>query len=189
MHAGIPAEAGREDRPLPEFILENDEFMEAFYKAHPHLVGPDEKDPKKQKGYPNLKFLQSCIQTVRRKPTSPGTSAPGGSGCSHHARRDLARYYPTYADFEPLDQRASRYPTSSSPCAWCRSKDDGTPDIDALNAEFSEDYLADKRNPRWVAKPTVAYLWARTVKCKNCRATIPLLKTRGCARRTRSACF
>jgi hypothetical protein len=32
-----------------------------------------------------------------------------------------------------------------------------------LNAEFSEGYLADKRNPRWVAKPTVAYLWARTV--------------------------
>jgi adenine-specific DNA methylase len=28
------------------------------------------------------------------------------------------------------------------------------------------------------AKPTVAYLWARTAICKNCRATIPLLKTR-----------
>ena len=27
-------------------------------------------------------------------------------------------------------------------------------------------------------KTTVAYLWARTVKCKNCRATIPLLKTK-----------
>src|SRR5271166_678948 len=27
-------------------------------------------------------------------------------------------------------------------------------------------------------KPSVAYLWARTVTCKNCRATIPLLKTR-----------
>ncbi len=27
-------------------------------------------------------------------------------------------------------------------------------------------------------KPTVAYLWARTVKCKNCRAIVPLLKTR-----------
>ncbi len=26
--------------------------------------------------------------------------------------------------------------------------------------------------------PTVAYLWARTLTCKNCRATIPLLKTR-----------
>jgi putative DNA methylase len=29
-----------------------------------------------------------------------------------------------------------------------------------------------------VVKQTVAYLWARAVKCKNCRATIPLLKTR-----------
>lgn len=55
---------------------------------------------------------------------------------------------------------------------------DGTPNIDALNGEFSEEYLADKRNPRWVAKPTVAYLWARTVTCTNCRATLPLLKTR-----------
>jgi putative DNA methylase len=27
-------------------------------------------------------------------------------------------------------------------------------------------------------KPTVAYLWARTVSCKNCRAVVPLLKTR-----------
>lgn len=27
-------------------------------------------------------------------------------------------------------------------------------------------------------KKTVAYLWTRTVRCKNCRATIPLLKTR-----------
>jgi len=25
-------------------------------------------------------------------------------------------------------------------------------------------------------KPTVAYLWARTITCKNCRATVPLLK-------------
>ena len=57
-------------------------------------------------------------------------------------------------------------------------KEDGTPDIDVLNAEFGKDYLADKRNPRWVAKPAVAYLWARTVTCKNCRATLPLLKTR-----------
>ncbi len=28
------------------------------------------------------------------------------------------------------------------------------------------------------SSPTVAYLWARTVRCKSCRATIPLLKTK-----------
>jgi adenine-specific DNA methylase len=32
--------------------------------------------------------------------------------------------------------------------------------------------------PMAEGKPTVAYLWARTVKCKNCRALVPLLKTR-----------
>jgi adenine-specific DNA methylase len=32
--------------------------------------------------------------------------------------------------------------------------------------------------PTVEGKPTVAYLWARTVPCKNCRASIPLLKTR-----------
>nr|WP_052890221.1 DUF1156 domain-containing protein [Thermogemmatispora carboxidivorans] len=31
-------------------------------------------------------------------------------------------------------------------------------------------------------RPTVAYLWARTMRCKNCRATVPLLKTRWLAR-------
>src|SRR5205823_914675 len=56
--------------------------------------------------------------------------------------------------------------------------DEGRPNVAAMNAEFGSDHLLDGRNPRWVAKPTVAYLWARTVKCKNCRATIPLHKTR-----------
>jgi adenine-specific DNA methylase len=32
-------------------------------------------------------------------------------------------------------------------------------------------------------QPTVAYLWARTVTCKHCRATIPLLKTRWLAKK------
>ena len=56
--------------------------------------------------------------------------------------------------------------------------DDGIAQLDPLNAEFNESYLKDPHNSRWVAKPTVAYLWARTVSCKQCRATLPLLKTR-----------
>jgi putative DNA methylase len=34
-------------------------------------------------------------------------------------------------------------------------------------------------------KPVVAYLWARTVACKNCRATVPLLKTRWLCKKDR----
>jgi putative DNA methylase len=36
-------------------------------------------------------------------------------------------------------------------------------------------------------KQTVAYLWARTVRCKNCRATIPLLKTRWLCKTAKNA--
>ena len=32
--------------------------------------------------------------------------------------------------------------------------------------------------PKIDGKPTVAYLWTKTVKCKNCRAAVPLLKTK-----------
>jgi len=64
-------------------------------------------------------------------------------------------------------------------------REDGAPDIDKLNSECAADYLTDLRNPRWVAKPTVAYLWARTVKCKNCRAVVPLLKTRWLCKKDR----
>ena len=39
--------------PLPDFILENEDFMEAFYKAHPHLVGKA-KRTKKQKDTPTF---------------------------------------------------------------------------------------------------------------------------------------
>src|SRR5690606_30517078 len=61
--------------------------------------------------------------------------------------------------------------------------DDGEPQIDVLNAGFDAAYLENPANPRWVAKPTVAYLWARTVSCKACRATVPLLKTRWLAKK------
>ncbi len=32
-------------------------------------------------------------------------------------------------------------------------------------------------------KPIIAYLWARTIECKNCRATVPLLKSRWIAKK------
>ena len=59
----------------------------------------------------------------------------------------------------------------------------GRVSVDDLNAEFDSLYLEEARNPRWIAKPAVAYLWARTAECGNCRAEIPLLKTRWLCKR------
>ena len=83
--------------------------------------------------------------------------------------------YPTYAEFEPLKPGID---FESQRMRLLDTDDDGVPLLDPLNTEFDATYLRDPRNPRWVAKPTVAYLWARTVTCKQCRATLPLLKTR-----------
>jgi len=99
-----------------------------------------------------------------------------GQWVLNQARQELARFYPVYADFEPVRGHHKVYEKKEMRRVPLRK--DGTPDTDALNRDFGKEYLRDKSNPRWVAKPTVAYLWARTVVCKNCRATVPLLKTR-----------
>ncbi|MDP2856916.1 MAG: DUF1156 domain-containing protein [Bacillota bacterium] len=49
--------------------------------------------------------------------------------------------------------------------------------IDGVRGELGKYY------PVVEGKTTIAYLWARTVRCKNCRATIPLLKTRWLSRK------
>jgi putative DNA methylase len=175
--------------PLPDFILHDEDFMRAFFE--------------KGKGYGKaetdaaLERLAGQLKKKRKKDREGGTQfsmhfggakddleadlawqvRAWGQWVLERARRDLARFYPIYADFEPLDKRAPK-PYERQAISLLPLKRDGTPDMDALNRGFSEEYLADKRNPRWVVKPTVAYLWARTVTCKNCRATMPLLKTR-----------
>ena len=104
------------------------------------------------------------------------------------ARRDLARRYPTYADFEPVRRKGRRrrgaeirFPEQRfrpRPPHLLEPDADGNVSVSELNAEFDSGYLENEANPRWIAKRTVAYLWARTIRCANCRAEMPLLKTR-----------
>jgi adenine-specific DNA methylase len=186
-----PQKLAGQMRPLPEFILHDDAFMAEFFK--------------KAKGYGKAETtsaLKRVSQRLKKKAKAKQVGEQGGlpfapaegteeeelqADLAWHvrawgqwvldrARRELARYYPTYAEFEPIKKDQIAY--EHQPMRLVPLKDDGTPDIQSLNVEFTEEYLEDKRNPRWVAKPTVAYLSARTVTCKNCRATVPLLKTR-----------
>ncbi len=164
--------------PLPDFILENEEFMHAFYKAHAHFVGRTKQTKQQKEKFAEDLFMKDKADSGRAPKADLAWHVRAwGQWVLDRARRELARFYPTYADFEPLDLKNPK-PYEKQAMRLVPLKDDGTTDVAKLNAEFSKEYLADKRNPRWVAKPTVAYLWARTVQCKNCRATIPLLKTR-----------
>src|SRR5581483_9703783 len=174
-----PQKLAGKTHPLPDFILEDDEFMTSFYKAHPHLAGRT-KRTKAQADKPGL----FDAPETGRAPRADLAWHVRAWGCwvLARARRELAPYYPTYADFEPL-QTAGPRPYERQPMRLVPLREDGTADIGALNRDFGAEYLADPRNPRWVAKPAVAYLWARTATCRNCRATMPLLKTRWLAKK------
>jgi adenine-specific DNA methylase len=172
-----PQKLAGQTRPLPPFVLKDAHFMDSFFKA------------KGLKGA-RLRLALERLGHIDKSPTLTGLDLQGttldadlawqvrawGRWILDRARRDLARFYPTYAELEPVKKNLR--PFEPQPLRLVPLKEDGTPEVDSLNTEFSDEYLARETNPRWVAKTTVAYLWARTVICKNCRATVPLLKTR-----------
>ena len=172
-----PQKLAGQTRPLPEFALHDGEFMEAFLKSK-EFKGASLRTMLERLGHgegeTQLNYL-SQEDPILEADLAWQVRA-WGRWVLARARKQLASYYPTYAEFVPL---ASDSEDSSPPPMQLLEVDaEGVAQIDPLNAEYDDDYLRDPRNPRWIAKPTVAYLWARTVTCKQCRATLPLLKTR-----------
>ena len=184
-----PQKLAGQKRPLPDFVRTDAEFMASFFKAQ-GFKGTTLRSQLQKMGLRGDRDGKAAQHTLRDESTGKDIDLSveehtleadlawhvraWGWWVRREARRELARYYPTYADFQPLkdvDDWRARRPDPARPIELVALLEDGTADVDALNAEFSEEYLADGHNPRWVAKPTVAYLWARTTKCKNCRAT------------------
>ena len=164
--------------PLPDFITDNEDYMEIFYKAHAHLVGRTKKTKRQRdKEYQTPSLFDKPDSRRIPKANLAWQVRAWGQWILGEARKQLAQFYPAYADFEPLDMNNVK-PYELKEMRLVPLNEDGTMDVDSLNKEFSDTYLEDKKKPRWVAKPTLAYLWARTVSCKNCRAEVPLLKTK-----------
>jgi adenine-specific DNA methylase len=173
-----PQKLAGQKLPLPGFVLQDREFMEDYLKAQ-GFKGKELEIQLEKLGFGNSlsQLLPGMeVAVVSLEADLAWHVRAWGRWVLKEARKELAPYYPTYADFEPLVAVTSKL--EQRPMTLVPLKGDGMLDVDLLNAKFSPEYLADKFNPRWVAKPTVAYLWARTVTCKNCRATLPLLKTR-----------
>ena len=161
--------------PLPDFALHDREFMESFLKAKGFKgaslkrqlakLGLDEDGKAEPELIAHDPLLEADLAWQVRA---------WGRWVLKEARKRLAHHYPTYAEFRPLKPGK---PFEPQPLQLLEPDENGNVDAGLLNAGYAKAYLDDPRNPRWVAKPTVAYLWARTVRCKGCRATIPLLRT------------
>jgi len=174
-----PQRLAGKKHPLPSFILKDRAFLEAYFKAQGQTkvqirqsierLGLKSEDKQLTLGSAsNMPDLEADLAWHVRA---------WGTWVLNEARKELAPFYPTYAEFEPLKGGQPK-PYEKQALRLVPLNKNGTTDLEALNREFTEEYRSVKGNPRWVAKPTVAYLWARTVTCKNCRAVLPLLKTR-----------
>ena len=179
-----PQKLAGQTRPLPKFALADGEFMAAFLKAK-GFKGANLRTLLERLGHGaggevQLDFLRQDDPILEAD--LAWHVRAWGRWVLAKARTELAAYYPTYAEFEPLKSDAEFEPRHRR---LLEVDDAGIPQVDPLNAEFDDAYLADPRNPRWIAKPTVAYLWARTVTCKQCRVSLPLLKTRWLCKKDR----
>ncbi len=183
-----PQRLAGQTRPLPAFALDDRDFMEAFLKAK-GFKGARLRTRLERLGHGNGEVQLEALSQSGSEPGSPDPDMEAdlawhvrawGRWVLTRARRELAAHYPIYADFEPLTPGVD---FEARPRRLLDTNDDGLPLLDPLNGEFDASYLRDRRNPRWVAKPAVAYLWARTVRCKQCRAELPLLKTRWLCRK------
>ena len=172
-----PQRLAGKTRPLPAFAIEDRDFMEAFLKAK-GLKGARLKTALQRFGHGD----GGGVQMDALPQDDPLTEADlawhvraWGRWVLARARRSLAAQYPTYAEFIAP---SPEWDGDRFDMRLLDLDDDGVAQLEPLNADFDTDYLKDPTKPRWVAKPTVAYLWARTVACKQCRAELPLLKTR-----------
>ncbi|MDR3358284.1 MAG: DUF1156 domain-containing protein [Desulfovibrio sp.] len=160
-----PQALAGKDVPLPEFIRDDAAFMKDFAAGHPETRQPGAATEQLSLLEQSGRYMADLSWHVRA----------WGQWVLQDARKALGKRYPTYAVFEPKDDKAPYEPRQPE---LVPPDKDGLPDVHALNKNFGEQYLKDERNPRWIVRPTVAYLWARTAECKNCRNLIPLLKTK-----------
>ena len=178
--------AGR-TRPLPAPSLRDRAFAEAFLKAQGIRKAGDLRAHLARLGHGDGAPAQQTSFDVDPPEASAGFPwhlRAWGRRVLAGARRELAARYPTWAEFEPVGRKGrrgqaplprKRFPPR--PPALLAPDAHGRVSATALNAALDPLSLEDPRSPRWVAKPTVAYLWARTAECGGCRAEVPLLKT------------
>jgi putative DNA methylase len=178
--------AGQKSR-LPDFALADAEYMTAYLKAkglkpadiaqYVGCIGRTTPDCHQGELFARLHLTDQDLEAELAWHVRAW-----GRWVLKRARKELARFYPTYAEYCRLKPYGQVELDTGEPLKLVPTNEDGEPQIDLLNAGFDRTYLASEANPRWVAKPTVAYLWARTVRCKACRAEVPLLKTRWLAK-------
>ena len=136
-----PQRLAGQTRPLPSFFLKDRDFMEAFLKAKGYR-GARLRTQLGRLGHGNGEFQLDALP--ESEPAS-GHADPlieadlawhvraWGRWVLARARRELAAYYATYAEFEPLKPGRD---FELQTMRLLDTDDDGLPLLDPLNAEY-----------------------------------------------------
>jgi adenine-specific DNA methylase len=177
-------------RRLPDFALQDVAFLTDYFKARGLKLKDAERRARQVAGRAQAArhengelFALPDVDAAELDADLAWHVRAWGRWVLQRARRELAHFYPTYAEFCSLKPYRRVSLDTDEPLKLVPVNDAGEPQVELLNAGFEPAYLDNPANPRWVMKPTVAYLWARTVACKACRAELPLLKTRWLAKK------
>jgi putative DNA methylase len=187
-------------KPLPAFVRTDETFMTAYLKAKGMTPAQIKRHLRDEIAKQALLSPSGAMETVGRgeslslleqeEPDADLMEAglawhvrAWGRSVLDKARKELAELYPTYAEYCSIKPYRRIHLDVDEPLKLVPTNDAGQTQVEVLNAGFDAAHLENPNNPRWVAKPTVAYLWARTVSCKACRAEVPLLKTRWLAKK------
>ena len=187
-----PHLVGRGERPLPEFAIADRDFATALVKARMKSRGVNHTPARIRNALAELGHREGGDVQLTTVLTADAPTAADfawhvrawGLRVRDRVRKKLADRYPVYAYFEPRQRKGRRRKPAGPPIRFkpreprlLEPDPRGRVSVAHLNREHDERYLEDDRIPRWVAKPVVACLWARTAECGDCRAEIPLLKT------------
>jgi putative DNA methylase len=185
-----PQKLAGQKRRLPDFALQDVAFLTDYFKARGLRPKDAERRARQVAGFAQAArkenhelFPLPDIEAAELDADLAWHVRAWGRWVFKRARKELARFYPAYAEYCTLKPYRRVELDTDESLKLVPINDDGEPQIALLNAGFDTAYLENPANPRWVMKPTVAYLWARTVRCKACRAEVPLLKTRWLAKK------
>ena len=183
-----PHLVGQADRPLPDFAIADRGFATALVKSRGANTPARIRNALATLGHRDGGDHQLAMALTADMPTGANFAwalRAWGLRVRNRVRRRIAESYPVYAYFEPKERKGRGRKTAGPPVPFrprepvlLEPDSQGRVSVRVLNREYDEKYLKDDRNPRWVAKPVVACLWARTAECGGCRAEMPLLKTR-----------
>lgn len=188
-----PQQLSGQVRPLPEWVWGDSLFVSKFLKS---------KGLKGRKLRSAIQEMESNPPLWVNLPESTPDDSFGKAGLAWHVRAwgrellrstqaKLASRFPVYAEWDLSSEgyRRHRQFRPNQPCGPGQSFEarpllridldsHGTPlTSDQPNIFPNGDGSVASSHPRWIVKPAVAYLWARTATCRTCRATVPLLKT------------